>query len=103
VDEFLPAAGVPANDLFYIVVRGPATVITSLSDMSADVVVGDRLVAITAVTSGATTSGRVQPLPGATSSTALANEILNTVGYALSAKTTANTNADLLVEVGPVL
>lgn len=102
VDEWLPTAGVPANDLFYIVVRGPAVVITSLTDMGADIAVGDRVAAITAATSGATSSGRITVLGGATSGTSLAEEILNGVGYALTARTTGNTNSDVLLEVGPV-
>jgi hypothetical protein len=103
VDEFLPAAGVPVNDLFWIVVRGPATVLTDLASLGATITVGDAVLGQTAVTSGATTAGRVIPLPGATSGSTLQNEVINRVGYALSAKTTNNTNADLLVEVGPVL
>jgi len=100
IDEYLPAAGVPANDLFYIVMDGPAVVLTSLSDLSADVAAGDWLVAITAATSQATTAGRValQDLTGATAN--LAVQIMNRIGRALSAKTTQNTNADLLLEVG---
>lgn len=31
IDEFLPAAGVPANDLFWVVVEGPAKVTTAAS------------------------------------------------------------------------
>lgn len=99
-DEWLPAAGVPPNDLFWIVIEGPATVQTPL-DGGADNVfnVGTVVVALTGATSGATTAGRVAPqdLTGATS--LLGNQIQNAVGWALSAATTANTNADLLVEV----
>ncbi len=102
VDEYLPAAGVPVNDLFYIVVRGPATVLTSLAALGQSIAVGDRMAALTAASSGATSAGRVDGLGGATSATALENEVLNSIGYALSAKTTTQTNADLLVEVGPI-
>lgn len=100
IDEYLPAAGVPVNDLFWLVIEGPAVVLTSLSDLSADVVAGDWLVAITGATSGATTSGRValQVLTGATA--ALALQVQNRVGRALSAATTQNTNSDLLLDVG---
>ena len=100
IDEYLPAAGVPANDLFWIVIEGPAVVLTSLSDLTADLAAGAWVVAITAVTSQATTAGRVtnNDLTGATA--LLANQVLNRIGRCLSAKTTQNTNADLLVEVG---
>lgn len=100
VDEYLPAAGVPNGDLFYVVVAGPATVTTDLAGAGNDVInVGDIVTALTAVTSQATTAGRVKPqvLTGATSPLAL--EIMNALGRSLSAVTTANTGADLLIDV----
>lgn len=100
VDEFLPAAGVPVNDLFWIVVEGPATVLTDLAGADNNVInAGGVIVALTGATSGATTAGRVAPqdLTGATA--VLAKQIQNRIGVALSSKTTANTNADLLIEV----
>jgi hypothetical protein len=100
VDEFLPAAGVPVNDLFWVVIDGPATVLTDLAGAANNVWnVGDVLTSLTAATSGATTAGRVKPqdLTGATA--VLGNEVQNKIGYALSARTTANTGADLLVDV----
>jgi hypothetical protein len=101
VDEFLPAAGVPDKDLFYVVISGPALVKTSLAGNAENFfAVGDRLVALTAATSGATTAGRVAPasLTGATQ--VLADAVGNYIGRALSAATTANTNSDVLVLVG---
>jgi hypothetical protein len=100
VDEFLPAAGVPNNDMFWIVVDGPAKVLTDLAGAATNVfAVGGAIVALTAATSQATTAGRVAPqdLTGATS--ILGNQIQNKIGYALSARTTGNTNADLLIDV----
>lgn len=100
VDEFLPAAGVPVNDLFYIVIDGPAKVLTDLAGGANNVVnVAGAVVALTAATSGATTAGRVAPqdLTGATA--LLANQVQNRVGRAMSAVTTSNTNNDLLVDV----
>ena len=75
-------------------------ILTSVADMSADVAAGGWVVALTAATSGATTAGRVAPqvLTGATA--ALAAMVQNRIGRALTAKTTANTNADMLVLVG---
>jgi hypothetical protein len=101
IDEFLPDAGVPNNDLFYVVVEGPAMVLTPLEGDANNVFsVGTVIVALTAATSGATTAGRARPqdLTGATA--VLGDNIQNRIGRALSAKTTGNTNADLLVEVG---
>lgn len=101
VDEFLPSAGCPANDLCYIVIEGPAVVLTDLAGGANNVInIGDAVVALTAATSGATTSGRVKPQDTTGATTPLAKEIMNRIGRALSAKTTANTNADLLVAVG---
>jgi hypothetical protein len=99
VDEFIPSAGVPDGSYFYVVVQGPAVILTSLSAISADVVVGDVLVGITGATTGATTSGRLakQDLTGATA--LLGNQVMNKIGRALSAATTGNTNSNLLVDV----
>lgn len=100
VDEWLPAAGVPVNDLFWIVVEGPATVLTGLVADATNVInQNDPLVNLAGTTSGATTAGRAGPaiLTGATS--VLANNIVNIFGRALSAKTTGNTNADCLAEI----
>ena len=99
VDEFLTSAGVPNNDLFWIVVRGPATVLTDIAAAAGNVInVGDSVVALTAATSQATTAGRIaaQLLTGATA--LLANQVQNRVGRALSAATTSNTAADLLID-----
>jgi hypothetical protein len=100
LDEFLPAAGLQNNDIGYVVVEGPAVVLTDLAALTAVINPGDAVVAQTAATSGATTAGRVekQDLTGATA--ALGNMIMNYVGRAMSAATTANTGAALLVYVG---
>jgi hypothetical protein len=100
VDEFLPSAGVQANNLFWVVMEGPAVILTDLAGADNNVLnVGTVVVALTGATSGATTAGRVAPqdLTGATA--LLADQIQNRIGYALTAKTTANTNADVLVDV----
>lgn len=98
VDEWLPAAGVANGSYFYVVIHGPTTVKTSLAANAENVInEGDVLVSLTGATSGATTSGRVatQDLTGATD--VLGNQVQNALGRALSAKTTANTNTDVLV------
>jgi hypothetical protein len=100
LDEYLPSAGVPANDLCYAVVKGPALCLTPLSNQSADVAVNGVLVAITGATSGSTTSGRVanQDLTGATA--LLANQVQSAVGRAMSSKLTNDTNNSILVYMG---
>lgn len=99
IDEFIPSAGVPDGYYFWCVVAGPAVVLTSLSDLAADVGVGDRLVAITGATSGATTSGRLSKIDLTGATAVLAAQILNFIGTAMTARTTQNTNSDLLVDV----
>ncbi len=101
VDEFLPAAGVADGDYFYVVVQGPAMVLTPLAGAGFNDVftVGGRLVALTAVTTGATTAGRVAN-PSLASVTALADAHGTYIGRALSAATTGNTNTGVLLDVG---
>lgn len=101
VDEYLPAAGVPDQCLFYIVVEGPAVVLTDLAGGANNLIaLGGNVVGLTGATSGATTSGRVAPIDLTGATALLANQIMNRVGRALTARTTGNTNADILVDVG---
>ena len=100
VDEHLPSAGCADNDLCHVVVEGPSLVTTSIAADAGNVInAGDRVVGATGATSGATTAGRVkvQDLTGATAP--LANNVQNAIGIAMSAKTTANTASDLLIQV----
>lgn len=100
VDEWLPTAGVANGDYFLLVVGGPTLVVTDLA-AGANNLIPERtvLVALTAATSQATTAGRPAPqdLTGATA--LLGNQLQNAIGRALSAKTTANTNVDLLIDL----
>jgi hypothetical protein len=54
VDEFLPAAGVAANDVFWVTIEGPTEVVAD-----AVVAAGDAVACDTAATAGAATAGRV--------------------------------------------
>ena len=99
IDEYLPATGVVANDVFWIVVEGPAEGITDLAAVDT-INVGDKLVALTAVTSQATTAGRVDLLDTTGATSLLANQVMHYLGHAMSAKTSANTNASILIDVG---
>lgn len=102
VDEAL-SAGCPVNDLCYIVVSGPALCLTSGSGPTANIAVGDAVVAATAAAStGGTLAGAIDsPNYVTTNSTgvALFNQIANRVGRAMSALTTSNTSALILVDV----
>lgn len=99
VDEFLPAAGVPANDIFFITVKGPSLCLMPLSNLSADVAQDDILVSITAATSQATTAGRVGAVDLTGATALLGNQVINRIGRALSTALTNATNTDLLVDV----
>ena len=103
VDPDLPAAGVATDDLFWLFTRGPVVVKTPLAGAAGNVFdEGDVLCALTAVTTGATTAGRLGKV--ASASTALAASVeFNRIGRAISAATTANTNADLLVDLNIVV
>jgi hypothetical protein len=54
VDEFLPAAGVAANDVFWVTIEGPTEVVAD-----AAVTAGNAVACDTAATAGAETAGRV--------------------------------------------
>jgi len=106
LDEFLGATtGLPNLDLGWIIIEGPATVQTDLAALATNVAVGDVVVAQAAANNTATTAGRVirqsDAITGAGSTgTGLANNIMNMIGRALSALTTGQTGADLLIDVG---
>jgi len=99
IDEFLPATGVVNNDLFWIVIEGPAVCRTSLASITA-LAVGDPVGAATGATSQSTTAGRVDASATGGATAALFNACVNLVGHALSALTAAQTDTDLLVDVG---
>jgi hypothetical protein len=111
-DEFLPAAGVPNGDLFWIVISGPAVVLTPMTGAefgATSIVAGDRIISLT--TSGASTAAGTTGVPGRAAGfvfvasttiaqmTDLVNLATNHVGRAMSAKTSGQTNSDLLIDV----
>ena len=95
VDECLPSAGVPNNDLFWLAVKGPHLVRTAMEGNVLNYMnEGDVLTSLTAVTSQSTTAGvcRALLVNGMTATTTQAVSIcLNNIGRALTARTTANT------------
>jgi len=99
VDDKLPSTGVASNDLFWLLRKGPALIKTPNAGGAANVFAeGDALVALTAATTGAVTAGRPAVLAvAATTNTAAA--IINKIGRVMSAMTTAQTNADMLVDL----
>ena len=111
VDEYLPSAGVRANDVFYVVVEGPAMMKAPYSGgpFNGDIAVRAMLHSVTTTagsTQAGTTSeaGRVANFSTVAATTvAQFNALLaftkNWVGTALTARTTGNTNTDILVDV----
>lgn len=112
VDEFVPSSGVRANDLFWIVVEGPAMCLTPYAGAGfngVDIAVGAKLHSVTSTagtTAAGTTSaaGRVTNFVAVAATTAgqftsLINYTQNYLGQALTARTTGNTHTDILVDV----
>lgn len=98
VDDRLPSTGAANHRLFYICIQGYHLCKVAMQGVDAVISVGDRLVADTAAASThSTTAGRVlsQVLTGATAP--LANQVQNQIGNAETAKTTNNTDTDILV------
>lgn len=112
-DEYLTSAGVRHGDLFWVVVEGPAVVLTPFagSDFAGDIAAGTRLHSLTssaASTTAASTStaGRVTQFTVVAATTvaqftSLLNVATNFVGNAMSARTTGQTNTDILVMFRP--
>jgi hypothetical protein len=99
VDEWYGSGAVPNGHLFWAIIKGQVLAYTSyLAGAENLIPVGTRLVAGTASGSTATYAGKLgaADLTGATQ--LLANMMRKRI-QALSAKTTANTNASILVEV----
>jgi hypothetical protein len=100
VDDHIGSAGVLDNDLFWLVRRGPCLCRTPLEGSILNAwSEHDILHALTAVTSQCTTSGRVTVWAATSNLTNAGTLICNRVGRAMSAKTTANSNADVLVDL----
>ena len=100
IDEFLPAAGVPNNDLFYLVVEGP-TKVTQPNTGNSNLAIGDRLVPTAGGAASKTDdlAGRVlkQDLTGATAT--LGNNLQNVIGYAGEANNAANAKIKAVVHL----
>ena len=103
IDEFIATVGVAANDIFWGIVSGPVTVLTPLAGATFNatgIAVGDNLVAATGSTTGATSSGRIagHALANATDAAGAFAGAANRIGHALSARTSGETNSDLLID-----
>lgn len=106
VDDHVGSGGVQANDLFWLIVEGECLIQTPMTGagFNGDVAVGDILTALTAAASTGTTAGRFQRWNGTFTATqttdgTLGNILANRFARAMSAKTTGNTNSDILVDL----
>lgn len=106
LDPNLPSAGVADDDLCWVILEGPTTVLTPIAgaDFNGAITVGNPLVNSTGTTTGATTSGRISNVTftaataGNTSNGYDAFQCAaNILGVALSTRTTSETATDLLV------
>lgn len=110
IDEFIATNGVADKDIFWGVVEGVATTLTSETGAGfngADIAVSGDLVAATAASStGAATGGRVTNVSFTNATAGNSSNgydgyrmAMNHLGTALSARTTGETSADLLMRV----
>lgn len=110
IDDNLATAGVADKDIFWGIVEGCALTLTSETGAGfggADIAVGNDLVAATAASStGSTTGGRVANVTFTNATAGNSSNgydgyrmALNHLGTALSARTTGETSADLLIRV----
>ena len=101
LSEWTPDSGLPDKHQGWVVTGGPAMCITSTAgDAGNEFTVGGAVGIDGAASSqGTTSAGRVGAPAFATTQAVLANAVLNVVGRAMEAKTTGNTNDDLLVLV----
>lgn len=107
IDEFLATSGVADKDIFWGIIEGPVTVLTPViagADFNGDIAVGAQLVAATGTTTGATSCGRVSNVTFTAATAGNTSNgfdgfkmAANLIGSALSARTTGETAADLLI------
>ena len=96
IDEFLATTGVPDDDIFWGILKGPHTILTNTANYTADVAVGQPMYAATYNgTSGNSAAGRPQVFPQASS---LA-QWDTMIGYAMSAILTNSTGEDMLINM----
>lgn len=103
IDPFLPAAGVPVADLFWLIIEGEADVLTDESSTT-DIAVGDRVVVLAGTNATSADSGKVAKqiytVPSdATNTALLANHIQNVVGRAITAQTEVNSAIKVHVQL----
>lgn len=95
IDPDLDSNGVAANDLFWGIFAGPTTILTPNAGaaFNGDIAAHAPIVAATAATTQTSLAGRVSNITGSEDFT----DAINLVGFALSARTTGETDSDLLI------
>ena len=102
VDDHLPAAGCPDDDICWVIVKGPCTVKSAYINMGKLVAINDPVHAHTAAasTAGATESGRFTCNAAAAATAASALLVSqNAIGRAITALTIGQTNYDTLIDL----
>ena len=101
VDEFLPAAGVPDQDLFYLVIDGP-TIGTSMATGTPAIAHGDILVPGAGTSKTTNDGGRLDSQAISGTAATLANNIQNKVGRSdsIASVTTNTVNIPVVLHLG---
>lgn len=103
-DPNLPSAGCADDDIMWVIIEGPTTVLSPFEAGGFDkaIAAGDPLVGATGSTTGTSGVGRVSVggvlAGGSLAATDAFNHARNNLGRALSARTTGETNAEILVD-----
>lgn len=101
VDPQLSSTGVADDDIFWGIISGPAVVLTpeAGSAFNGDIAVGARLIGATAASTGTSVAGRFSnvSIANATDAQGAIDQANNLIGFAMSARTTGETNSDLLI------
>lgn len=102
IDEYIATGGVADDDIFWGVIAGPVTVKTAFAGagFNGDIAVDAPLVAATYANSTDPNGGRVSntKLANNTDAQGAIDNAVNMLGFALSSATTAQTDADLLIQ-----
>lgn len=101
VDDFLPAAGVPDNDIFNVIRKGPCRAIAHYSDAGSNIAIGDLLVGITSdeSTEASTDSGRVVQFVGHSASVTEVVKGAGVIGRALNTNLSDSTGTNVAIGV----
>lgn len=103
-DEFLPPAGVPQGDLFYIVVEGPCLLELTANTVNVATTAGQKVVSATDASSTGPGAGCIVPQSinetTDTDNVLNANLIQNAIGRAMSSATSNATATKILVDIG---